>query len=599
MITASNLGPGHANRAAGGFKRQHRFPRNPSCFAETTDTDRNVRYTAFDNAIFNTRLRGNYTVERLDAFTNGSLNVSVPANILKAIRVEIRSLALPPIVFVPGAMADNLTSFGGQIFENSGQTPILSFLAAGAAGSYGTVVEPCNYTQKFPDPQNYFYQARGFSLAECYYQSVTNPYEGLVMGEPLASPFAQPAAGAWNGLSSNAVLTGTTNLSLSFTASDAQNPVQQIDLFLDGNWFQTVTNIAPSPGDVLDVTLNGFTTNYTVPPGATVASVTSNLTDVLNNAVYQNPTEVLAILHGDRIELQSTNGAKTGAQIPVVAGSSASVGAPTTFVHASRASFLDSIAAGLKSYEITGTTSATSYELLTVTKTNGAMITVAVTNASNGNLTQLTQQLLALISATPALETPDGLVGDDLQTDPSTGDAFFKLVALEQGYAAAQIQADLTVSPDLAEIQNSGETLTDNLSDLVPRNHLYVTAGATNLSLSFPFNTATLADGYHELTAVAYEGSHVRTQARAGLQAGCDKNTTLTATFATLVGGTNAALEATLQFAVTASASNINTISTYSVPGALLAAATNQSWLPLSVPGDKSWASVCIRFMPW
>ncbi len=106
-----------------------------------------------------------------------------------AIRAEIRLFGVATNSFVSGAMADNLTSFGGQIFENSGQTPILSFLAAGAAGSYGTVVEPCNYTQKFPDPQNYFFQARGFSLAECYYQSVTNPYEGLVESEPLASPF--------------------------------------------------------------------------------------------------------------------------------------------------------------------------------------------------------------------------------------------------------------------------------------------------------------------------------------------------------------------------------------------------------------------------
>ena len=36
----------------------------------------------------------------------------------------------------------------------------------------------------------------------------------------------------------------------------------------------------------------------------------------------------------------------------------------------------------------------------------------------------------------------------------------------------------------------------------------------TNLPLTFAFNTTTQADGYHELTAVAYEGSHVRTQKR-------------------------------------------------------------------------------------
>ena len=71
-------------------------------------------------------------------------------------------------------MADNLTSFGGQIFQDTaGQTTLLAFAAAGASGSYGSITEPCSYPQKFPDPQNYFYQERGFSLGECYYQSVT------------------------------------------------------------------------------------------------------------------------------------------------------------------------------------------------------------------------------------------------------------------------------------------------------------------------------------------------------------------------------------------------------------------------------------------
>ena len=52
-----------------------------------------------------------------------------------------------------------------------------------------------------------------------------------------------------------------------------------------------------------------------------------------------------------------------------------------------------------------------------------------------------------------------------------------------------------------------GSTLTQNLSDLQPRNHLYVTAGAASLALTFPLDTTTLADGYHDLTAVAYEGT--------------------------------------------------------------------------------------------
>src|SRR5205823_8773402 len=142
--------------------------------------------------------------------------------------------------------ADNLTSYGGLIFVNSGHLSILSLLAAGASGSYGTVTEPCNYLEKFPSPQNYFYQSRGFSLAECYYQSVTNPYQGLLVGEPLAAPFAQPPLANWNNLPPNALLSGTTNLAFQANAADASRPVQQVDLFLDGLWLKTVTNIPPA-----------------------------------------------------------------------------------------------------------------------------------------------------------------------------------------------------------------------------------------------------------------------------------------------------------------------------------------------------------------
>jgi hypothetical protein len=108
---------------------------------------------------------------------------------------------------------------------------LLVFLNAGASGSYGTVVEPCNYIQKFPSPQDYFYQARGFSLAECYYMSLANPYQGLIVGEPLAAPFARPPVGAWINLPANSVLSGITNLTLQCTASASNRPIQQVDLF--------------------------------------------------------------------------------------------------------------------------------------------------------------------------------------------------------------------------------------------------------------------------------------------------------------------------------------------------------------------------------
>ena len=181
-------------------------------------------------------------------------------------------------------MADSLTSYGGVLYENYGQTTLLAFMNAGASGSYGTVTEPCAYLQKFPSPQDYFYQARGFSLAECYYMSLANPYQGLIVGEPLAAPFARPPVGAWINLPANSVLSGITNLTLQCTASASNRPVQQVDLFLDGTWLQTLTNIPPAAGNQLYVTINGCTTNYTVPTNATIKSVASGLADVLEPA---------------------------------------------------------------------------------------------------------------------------------------------------------------------------------------------------------------------------------------------------------------------------------------------------------------------------
>lgn len=91
--------------------------------------------------------------------------------------------------YLPGAMADHLTSFGGQV-PTSGQMSAFNWLKAGATGSFGTVVEPCAFTQKFPDPSisipQYF---GGATLVEAYWKSVKWPAEGLFIGEPLARPF--------------------------------------------------------------------------------------------------------------------------------------------------------------------------------------------------------------------------------------------------------------------------------------------------------------------------------------------------------------------------------------------------------------------------
>ena len=93
--------------------------------------------------------------------------------------------------FLPGAIADHLTSSGGNLFGDK-QMSILNWIEAGATASYGTVVEPCAFTQKFPNPgivvERYL---NGESLIEAYWKSVAWPGQGVFVGEPMASPYAE------------------------------------------------------------------------------------------------------------------------------------------------------------------------------------------------------------------------------------------------------------------------------------------------------------------------------------------------------------------------------------------------------------------------
>jgi hypothetical protein len=97
---------------------------------------------------------------------------------------------LDSLRFKPGAVADHLTSSGGKL-TGWKQMSALRWLEAGATGSYGTVVEPCNLIGKFPNPgmlMNAY--GSGLSLIMAYWQSVQQPGEGIFIGEPLAAPFS-------------------------------------------------------------------------------------------------------------------------------------------------------------------------------------------------------------------------------------------------------------------------------------------------------------------------------------------------------------------------------------------------------------------------
>ena len=795
MITGNSLAQAE-QLVEQGVASDSTFPQQPVILAKSSDTLRNIRYTYFDNAIFDVNILGASSILR----TNTDL-VSWPAPCL-GYETGLANFSVPQSLFVPGAIADSLTSFGGIIFGNTGQTSELAFINAGAAASYGTVAEPENDTQKFPNPEVYFYQARGFSAAESYYQSVNVPYLGLAVTEPLAAPFVRLGSGQWPTNLANAVLSGTTNLSVAFTAHDSNHPLQQVDLFVDGTYFTTLTNPPPGPGDVLTTSLNGYPISYTVPANSTLRSVAAGLAAQINTAT--NATQVAAVAYGDRIELECiatnpvttsyyvadstpastpgfsysvnylpdsfppqmtvgslnkngvytmqvgipstlpyvimastnlinwqpiltnnvpgllnfidddstsfpkrfyrmswpspnqppqlsapvavgagvyqmnvgtsgqtwalqtstdlvnwvsvftnqpggprdyvyTNAANSSArfyraflsppappaftvlneatnltlvqvngaalpytvgvsnnqgqwtgletnfaigQIQTTAASSVGTGSGlSTFLTAAQPSFMASQAIGYRGYSIISNVPPTNAEIYFVfTKTNGQAVVMSVINQAGTNSIALASQFYNAINTNSALQGSDGVVAEDYQNLGNL--ATFNIYARCASYQAAQIQVR-AVGYNL-ELAGVSGTLTQNLSDLEPRNHLYVTAGATHLALTFPLATTNLADGYHQLTAVAYEGSDVRAETQVTVPVQI-QNSSLSATL-TLLDLTNLApSEGTYHIQVVANTNTVSQITLFST-GGTLGTVNNESSAVFQVVGTNLWA---------
>ena len=575
MLTDSTLAQAEAVLARG-VTSDSSFPTQAIYLEKTGDLDRSVRFFSFDNAIFDSRIRGDSSVIRISSDFTGFVNIA-------GLNTGFQNLSLLSDAFVPGAIGDSLTSYGGVLFEPNDQTTLLTFLNAGAAGSYGTIVEPCNYLEKFPDPLVFFYQTRGFSLAEAYYLSILNPYQGLIVGEPLSAPFAQRGQADWGTLADGALLSGVSTLPpVSFSAAATNLPLDRVDLFVDGRFLRTVTNLMPAPGNVLSVSLNGSGIQYTVPQNATLRSVTEGLTDALNT--QSNATRVAAIAATDRMELQGLDVATPGTNISIRASASTgSAGGLTIMPSGARPLFLDTVATGYIGLTATNAVADGDWLQLQVTKTNGSQISLSVTNTpGDTNVSDLCQLLMNAVNAEPSLQGPDGVVAADLFSDINIAE--FLLYVRTAGWPAAQAKAELTASSDLVVIPTGTHPLEDNLTDLRPRNHLYLSVGQDQLAVGPTLDTTLLPDGFHELTLVGYEGTSVRTQTRISRTVRV-QNTGLSAILSPSFTGTNVTSDAPLLFMVTANTNPVTKVELFSTGGSV-GAVSNQSSATFSVSAN-------------
>jgi len=175
---------------ANGVKADFSFPLNADAYlVKTSDPYRNSRWPAFNHALVD-NVQGLINVKVIDRSSSNQDSYITGKDLL----IYQTGLAHVPRIerndYLPGAMADHLTSFGGQGLGYTGQMKAFRWLEAGATGSYGTVVEPCNFPEKFPNPGILINKySSGETLIESYWKSVKMPGEGLFVGEPLARPF--------------------------------------------------------------------------------------------------------------------------------------------------------------------------------------------------------------------------------------------------------------------------------------------------------------------------------------------------------------------------------------------------------------------------
>jgi len=182
MLLSSNTLEGVKKLIDRGVAADYSRPNGTAYLLSTSDKHRNVRAAYYSEMNNNLQKILNIELLNADAIKNKN-DILFYFTGLKSIKW------LDENDFLPGAIADHLTSGGGQLFHGA-QMSVLSWIDAGVTGSYGAVVEPCNFVQKFPDPrvviQKYL---SNNSLIEAYWKSVRMPGQGLFVGEPLASPF--------------------------------------------------------------------------------------------------------------------------------------------------------------------------------------------------------------------------------------------------------------------------------------------------------------------------------------------------------------------------------------------------------------------------
>ncbi|MHC4598686.1 MAG: TIGR03790 family protein [Planctomycetota bacterium] len=205
------------------------------------------------------------------------------------------------IRFLPGALADHLTSFGGQLFTKKGQMSILEFIGAGATGSYGTVMEPTNIPTRHSKGWVFCRYASGLNLIESYWSCVQDVQIGVFVGEPLAAPFTRKPKVAVAGPGTKKSRSGDVKLKVTALPAKEGTKLRDLTWWVDGRPFGPVLPHDEAEGTKVVLTLGNrpFKTVFHAAEGV------EGLVKALADAVEKD--EKFAKEDGIRAEAQGGN----------------------------------------------------------------------------------------------------------------------------------------------------------------------------------------------------------------------------------------------------------------------------------------------------
>ena len=480
---------------------------------------RNVQWTQFENAAFSMKfIEPTQPVEFRDTYWH--YWDSGPLTNIAGCMVGGWDMPLSASTFVTGAIAHHLTSNGGYLFTNSLQTSCMDWIYAGCVGTYGTVIEPCAYWQKFPDARLHYWYGRGFTMGESFSMSVMSPFQGVLVGDPLAAPFARWPGVSVGGLASNQVVTNTVSVTVTGAAVSITRPVDEVALYLDGAFLATLTNVPPRTSNVARVTINSTNCTYVVPVGASVYTVATGLTASIN----ASNLGVTASAWGDRVEIRQNALGVAGSWMTCTGGSSlGSAGELTVFVTVPFTNFLETTYGAQRRLTLSGTPVSGDVVRVVVSNLAGAVFTNEVMSdgLTNNSPYVLLTNLTTAINADTNLQNAQGCeikwvynVSNFYGGTPVHDACLVARTNTWQGYNLYASYSVTTQPGSTLTGSNSAGNFSYNSFVLSARATVFLSEGRTNLAGAYSLNTTTLADGPHELMAVAYEGTAVRSQGR-------------------------------------------------------------------------------------